>query len=376
MRQGRVEPVRIMALASARESMRARADLYRCFVLLLAAVATLVMVIVFRVVNPIALRGSPSVVAARWVLGSLGAVTAILAYLSARLFFRRSSALPARRLRIDPRGIVFEAPPARERETLLDFSRPLGVTLLGNRARDRLVLAVTSAHRAVYFGSRVDPDQRGAYRGLLSSASTVSDDDAILDAAGPDGSPFELRLRDMNDLLGILLRADGGAFDRCFLSDTRGSPVVLDGAELRIGRKWFDLRAPLQWKASLFQEPFGAIFPASDVDATQSFAGGVMIYQATWVQQGMSEAVLVSLLGSLASTSPPTTGARGETPEVVSAILRDLRLMQASPGPPPPFELRVGIEHMFMLPLRAALDRAPRPSQKGIPGTGPPAEPH
>jgi len=164
----------------------------------------------------------------------------------------------------------------------------------------------------------------------------------------------------MSDLLRILLREDRGAFDRCFLSDTRGSPVVLDGAELRIGRKWFDLRAPLRWRASLFQEPFGGAFPSSDLDASQSFASGVMIYQATWVQQGMSEAVLVSLLGSLASASPPATGPRGETPEIVSAVLRDLRLMQAAPGPPPPFELRVGIEHMFMLPLRAALDRAPR----------------
>jgi len=61
-------------------------------------------------------------------------------------------------------------------------------------------------------------------RRILSSASTVSDDDAVLDAAGADGIPFELALKDMSDLLNLLLRADGSAFERCFLSDTHGAP--------------------------------------------------------------------------------------------------------------------------------------------------------
>jgi hypothetical protein len=85
------------------------------------------------------------------------------------------------------------------------------------------------------------------------------------------------------------------------------------------------------------------------------------------VRQGHSEAVLVSLIPSISSVSIPLTPPAGEVPEVASAVLRDLRLMQASPEPPPPSELRVGIERMFMLRLRAALDRAPRPSHKDIP---------
>jgi len=295
-----------------------------------------------------------------------------LSFVCARLFLQRSAELPARRLRIDSRGLIFEGNEQRRREpqtdTLLDFTRPFGVTLLGNRARDRLVLAVTTASRTVYFGARVDPTERHAYRAMLSSASTVPDDDAVLDAAGPDGAPFDLGAKDMADLLDILHRTDRRSFERCFLSDTRGAPVVLDGSELLIGGQWFDLRSPLLWRAALFQEPFAPVLPASDSDATASPASGVMVYQATWIQQGMSEAVLVSLLGSLGAVPSVSASIQtAEVPEVASAVLRDLRLMQAAPEAPPPAELRVGIEHTFMLRLRRALDRAPRPSQKDIP---------
>jgi hypothetical protein len=107
--------------------------------------------------------------------------------------------------------------------------------------------------------------------------------------------------------------------------------------------------------------------PLSDLDATLSPSAGVMVYQATWVRQGMSESVLVSLLASLASLALPENALQGEVPEVASAVLRDLRLMQATPDAPPPAELRVGIERMYMLRLRAALDRAPRTSHKSLP---------
>jgi hypothetical protein len=45
------------------------------------------------------------------------------------------------------------------------------------------------------------------------------------------------------------------------------------------------------------------------------------------------------------------------------SVARDLRLMEASPGEPPPRELRHAIDRVFMLPLRRALDRAPRISR-------------
>jgi hypothetical protein len=252
-------------------------------------------------------------------------------------------------------------------ERLIDLSGSFGMTLLSDPVRHRLVLAVTATGRAVYLTARVDPEERRAYRTLLSNASTVSDDDDVLDALGPDGAPLELKLRDMATLIETLLQADGMALDRCFLSDTHGAPVVLDNNELQIGRKGFDLRAPLEWRAMLFQEPFGTLTPVSDHASAQAPPGGVMVYQATWVRQGLSEAVLVSLIPSVSSVSVPPHPPAGEVPEVASAVLRDLRLMQALPEPPPPSELRVGIERMFMLRLRAALDRAPRASHKDIP---------
>jgi hypothetical protein len=117
----------------------------------------------------------------------------------------------------------------------------------------------------------------------------------------------------------------------------------------------------------LFQEPFGTVMTVNDREPSSTPPGGVMVYQATWVRQGMSEAVLVSLIPSVSSVSVPPSPPAGEVPEVASAVLRDLRLMQATPEPPPPTELRVAIERMFMLRLRAALDRAPRASHKDIP---------
>jgi len=364
---------RIIALASAREPLRSKTELYSCLALLFGAIATLTAVVTYLAMAPGAPVAPSNLTGARSLLASLGLVTGVLAFFSARLFVRRVAKRPLRRLRIDATGIALEAP-ARHRdhtrimqERLIDFSGSFGMTLLSDPVRGRLALAVTATGRAVYFSARVSADERHAYRGLLSHASTVSDDDAVLDAVGPDGDPLELKLRDMKILIDTLLQTDALALDRCFLSDTHGAPVVLDNHGLQIGRKDFDLRAPLEWRAMLFQEPFGAVMPVSDRESQAKPPGGVMIYQATWVRQGHSEAVLVALIPSISSVAVPPSPAAGEVPEVASAVLRDLRLMQASPEPPPPAELRVAIERMFMLRLRAALDRAPRASHKDIP---------
>ena len=49
-------------------------------------------------------------------------------------------------------------------------------------------------------------------------------------------------------------------------------------------------------------------------------------------------------------------------PEVQSAGV-GRRLMQAVMGDPPPRELRRAVDGLFMMPLRRALDRAPRASR-------------
>src|SRR5207244_862118 len=106
-------PVRIMALAAAREPARARSDLYRSFALLMAAVAMLVIVVAFLVLRTGAAPSASNVAAARWLVGALGFLIAVLSFVSGRLFLRRSAELPARRIRIDERGVFFEGPETR-----------------------------------------------------------------------------------------------------------------------------------------------------------------------------------------------------------------------------------------------------------------------
>jgi hypothetical protein len=93
------------------------------------------------------------------------------------------------------------------------------------------------------------------------------------------------------------------------------------------------------------------------------------VYQGTWVRQGDSELVLVCLLPSLGPAIfadidlAGLDRAEGRAPKApLSGLLRDIRLMQATPEPPPPTEQRVAIDRHFMLPIRCALDRAPRPA--------------
>jgi hypothetical protein len=364
-RGGRLEPRRILALGNAGKPGRVSSDLRWCLVLLVGAITVFVLVVgVLALSLPLA-RGSSQARAERWLFAAIAFAAAALAFVSGRFFRQRSAELPRRRLVIDRNGIAFESG-THKSERVVDFARPFGLTLLGNGARDRIVLAVTTQERTLYLAAQAKPDDRRAHPRLVSWACTVADDDLVLDATGPDGKPLSLSLEDFDVLVQTLLGVDRGALDRCFLSDARGSPVVLDEHELRVGRKAFDLHAPLEWRATLFQEPLALVLTTNERDPTPSPGRGILVYQATWVRQGSSEAVLVSVLSSL-----PHVGASlplaGEAPEIASAMLRDLRLMQATADSPPPQELRVAIEHVYMPRLRAALDRAPHASHKDIP---------
>jgi hypothetical protein len=351
---------------------RASADLRFCAIVLVGSVVVLLLVVGALLANRPLVHGASQMRAERWMLAAIAVVAGALAFVSGRFFTRRSARRPRRRLVIDRNGISFETG-SKASEQVVDFSRPFGLTLLGNEARERIVLAVTTSERALYVAARAKTEDRLPYRNLLASACTVADEDAVLDATGPDGAPLLLAIADLGDLVDALLVVDGAALDRCFLSDARGAPVVLDPNELRLGRKAFDLRAPLEWHATLFQEPVAPVVALSDRDVGAGPSRGILIYQATWVRQGSSEAVLVSVLSSLPQTSGPVPLPSGEAPEITSSMLRDLRLMQANADSPPPADLRVAIEHMYMPRLRRALDRAPRASHKDMPsGTAAP----
>ncbi len=246
---------------------------------------------------------------------------------------------------------------------VLDRTQPFGATLLSTHRRDRLVLLLTSERGVFHVGTTVDaapargdgspsraPSARNpALESLLSRSTTVAGEDSAFESIGPDGQPMLLAPRDFAAFIDALCEDDPGCLDRLIVTDTKGAPVVLDDGELRVDRFAFDLTAPLEWRALVFQEPFGQV---------------MTLYQGTWIRQNGSEVVLVSLLPSL---GPILEVEPGEIATLDRAVLRDLRLMQASAETPPPREQRHAIERLLMMPIRSSLDRAPRKSRQPTP---------
>lgn len=275
---------------------------------------------------------------------------------------RSSRARGKRAFVIDGTSIGFVAgQPQSSRRTVLRLDRPFGVTLLCNPSQSRLVLAVTSTDRTLFLGATLSPFDEGKLAELSSRACTVADDDPVLAAMGPDDRPFELPFDDLVEFRTLLARCDRRATSRCVLSGAKGQEVVLEADELRIGRQRLDLRAPLEWRSLWFQESIARrTLGASDSDAHSITGGASAIYQATWVRQGPVEAVLVAIAPFPSATLFRTGFLFGDTEGLPSARARDLRLLQSTPEAPPPHELRVGIERTYMLPVRIALERAPR----------------
>jgi hypothetical protein len=188
-------------------------------------------------------------------------------------------------------------------------------------------------------------EDAAAAHALIERTTTVGDEDLR------GGREWALSAGDADRFVREVLRWAPGALDRVYLSDATGEPVVLDRTELRVGGRRIDLAAPLEWRASLFQE-LGA--------------HAVLVCQATWVRQADLEFVLVAPLAADAMQirePDPALRAAGEDSVVRRALARDVRLMQATIGEPPPRDLRRAIDRAFMLPLRQAFDRAPRGSR-------------
>jgi hypothetical protein len=233
-----------------------------------------------------------------------------------------------------PRGwLVFDAQGMRRIEPgrdakLVALREPFGVTVLARSDRSAFVLALTTPAATRFVPVRVENegDLREA-RLLVERATTAAETDLPVDEAA------SLSARDANLLLVALAARVPASLERVYLFDAEGSPVVLDRSELRVGARRIDLSAPLEWRPFVFEEP-GAHVSS--------------LCQATWVRQGEAEVVLVS---SMAGDTRNTKGAP------------DARLMPATHGDPPPRDQRRAIDRLFMLPLRKALDRAPRVSR-------------
>lgn len=244
---------------------------------------------------------------------------------------------------VDGSGVhrVDDAKPA----TLADFNEPFGVTVFADANRSNFLFAFTNPRATRYLSARVnDPEDAALASGVIARAVTASEGDLR------GGDESALSAANAGKLLAEVQRRAPAALDRLYLSDATGEAVMLDRAELRVGSRRIDLSAPLEWRASVFQE--------RGVHATS-------ISQATWVRQADVEVVLVAsvpaeggwLRGAdvVANRSGPAL-----SEEARNDVVRDLRLMQGSVAKPPPRELRRAIDRVFMLPLRRALDRAPR----------------
>lgn len=257
---------------------------------------------------------------------------------------------PVRTLELDEDGFRLQSENGRSYR-LMPSLGPIGVTLVSSRDRERLVAAITSSEGTFYVATDLEPAHQREYADLLVRSHAVTRDECGLDAVGPDGEQMRLAPPRFAELLDRLRALYPGCMDRCFLSDIAGAPVTLDGSELLVRSTCFDLSSPLEWRPLLFQEPFG---------------NAIAIYQGTWVRQGNSEFVLVSLLPSVSFVEASYAEEPAGHVDLDRAALRDLRLMQAAPEDPPPQEQRVAIDRLFMLPLRGALDRAPRPSSQPL----------
>lgn len=275
---------------------------------------------------------------------------AVAAVFFGLLFRRRGSSREAptrgrRCLVLQADALSFEDEQGQS-QALLRLDEPYGVTLVTPRARDRLVVVLTSRTSVFVVGSSLDPTAQRELAPLLARASALASDEAGLEAIGPDGDPIDLAPRDLVTLVELLVAHDRGCLERMLLSDAKGLQVVLDGSALSFGTSHFELGAAIEWRAFVFQERFG---------------NAVAIYQATWVKQNGAEVVFVSLLPSLMPSREPVspTGVA----ELDRATIRDQRLHLAQTDSPPPRATRIAIDRLFMLPLRAALDRAPRPSR-------------
>jgi len=284
---------------------------------------------------------------APWVrAGAAGGLVA-LAGLVSHVLGRRQQP-PRGWLVIDEQGVHrIDRGPA---STMIRWSEPFGVTVLSSADRARLLLAFTTPKATRYLSARVrDAEDASAAPALIDRAITAPASDLH------DGDELALRAADAERLVRVLARLAPDALDSIYLSDVAGDPIVLRAGELRVGGRRIDLSSPFEWRTSIFQErgPYTAT-----------------VCQATWVRQADIEVVLVAPMpadGGWTHDADAAIHAAGEGAVVRRAITRDLRLIRAASGEPPSRDERHAIERVFVLPLRCALDRAPRASRVASP---------
>ena len=235
--------------------------------------------------------------------------------------------------RVDPRG------PASPR-TLMRWDEATGITVLSNCVRSRVLLAFTSRPETRYVPVRMSGAGERAFSWLGTRAVSVADADLSGDA-----DDAQLSAVDAVALLELCEARSPGILGRVYLTSAQGDPVELEPSALTIGRHVFDLAAPLDWRATTFHESLGPL---------------TTVYQATDISQGAARVVLVAQRPGELSMGGDLAEATRRDPALREAVMADLKLIQAVPDKPPPVEHRIAIDRLFVVPLRRALDRAPK----------------
>jgi hypothetical protein len=251
--------------------------------------------------------------------------------------------------RVDPAG---RAPP----RTLMRWDEATGITVLSNCVRSRALLAFTSRQESRYVPVRMSGASDRAISWLGTRAVSVADADLSADTGDA-----QLSAADAVSLLELCEARSPGILGRVYLTSAHGDPVDLEPGTLRVGRHVFDLAAPLEWRATTFHESLGPL---------------TTVYQATEVSQGAARVVLVAQMPAELSMGGDLAEAARRDPALREAVMADLRLIQASPDQPPPVEQRIAIDRLFVVPLRRALDLAPKvrkvaAGKKGKPAVSP-----
>lgn len=215
------------------------------------------------------------------------------------------------------------------------WDEPFGVTVLANAPRSRALFAFTSRARTRFVAVRVEtPADADAARDVFEDAVSVTDADLDVALGTSGGSCLSGTAAAI--LLAEIRKRSPAALGRIYVFDSSGGSVALEGQELRVRDKVIDLADALEWRSFTFHETGTA---------------ATTLYQATWARQGATELVLVCPI-------PAELSSWG---------------LGRSPDPPPAREQRVAVDRLFMIPLRSALERAPRLSRAGAP---PRQEPH
>lgn len=333
------EPVRLALAASGKAGPDASALRRLPWLLVVGLALTLALIVAFALVpHPgllVAAAGAGVLALVSWLKG-VGA---------------GSCGVSPSHLIADRAGILLvtqDAPAAR----VFSLAPKFGFVLFTNADRSTLVVALTNGRSSLWVGAEVGPTDRKRLSWLMAHAVTACREDLAMAIQSAHGPVMLVDTTSLLRLIDLMTQVDAASFGRVMLTDNLGREVVLERDRLQTPRCTIRLDQPVEWRGIVFREGHGAM--------------GVE-YQGTWVRQGKSEMVLVSLMAgdvrlSIHEIETRTVGWQD------AMLLQDAVLANGTPSAPPPVEQRVAVDRLFMLPLRRALDAARFEKRDSIPG--------